>query len=216
MFLGASITLLVLLSGCGANDATEPEVAESAPVDSESSAPEESDGDVADLDSLGGVEVERGLFSVTVTLPAELSEGLTDQDIADTVEKEGFIDGERNPDGSVTYQMSKATQDTYLEEMRVSIQESVDDMAAEDPELIRQISFNDDVTQFDVRVVRSEYEGQGALSTAGFLGWSLAFQASFYQLFAGVDESERNVEIRFIDDATDEVFETQKFPEDFE
>lgn len=169
-----------------------------------------------DLEGLADVEVDQGLFSVKVTLPPEFSEDISDEDIADTVEEEGFIDGERNPDGSVTYQMSQATQDAYLEEMRTSIQESVDEMALESPELIRDISFNGDVTQFDVRVVRSEYENQGALSAAGFLGWSLAFQASFYQLFAGVEEGEREVEIRFIDDQTDEVFDTQNFPEDFE
>jgi len=44
----------------------------------------------------------------------------------------------------------------------------------------------------------------------------MRFLVSCRLIVAGVDESERNVEIRFIDDATDEVFETQKFPEDFE
>lgn len=216
LVLSALVLPITVLSGCGGAGGVEPEEINNSPAETESPSPEDPEGDMDDLEGLADVEVDQGLFSVKVTLPPEFSEDISDEDIADTVEEEGFIDGERNPDGSVTYQMSQATQDAYLEEMRTSIQESVDEMALESPELIRDISFNGDVTQFDVRVVRSEYENQGALSAAGFLGWSLAFQASFYQLFAGVEEGEREVKIRFIDDQTDEVFDTQNFPEDFE
>jgi uncharacterized protein YcfL len=74
-----------------------------------------------------GVEVDKGLLNVEVTLPASMFEGEdVDATIAE-VEKEG-VEATKNEDGSVTYKMSKSKHKEMMKELETGIIESIEDM----------------------------------------------------------------------------------------
>ena len=221
--------LLVIQAAC--SPATEPEISTaeespsedtatpetddepSEPVEDESSAEGDSEDleGLEDLEDLGDVEVDRNLLSVDVTIPASFFEGEDPQDIVDAAEEQGIRETTVNPDGSVTYQMSRAQHRELLEELRISIAESLDEMVAEFAS-VQAISHNDDFTEIDMSVDRQAYEN----SLDNFAIFGVAIGAGFYQLFSGSDPDSYRVVVNTVDDSTNEAFDTFILPDDWE
>lgn len=192
------------LAGCATAPAAELTSEETAEV---------IEGTVEDLEAVGEIEVDEGLLTVDVTIPADLLEGVSDEDLQLGVQEEGFIGWSRNEDGSVTYTMTKATQQKYLAEAREEITSGLNQAIAEEPEVYKSIEFNDAVDEFTVTVDQAAFEES---FSAGFLSLGIALQGGFYQLFAGVEPDQQRVVIHYIDETTGEEFLTQNWPEDFE
>ena len=174
---------------------------------------EVAEGDLSDLDAVGEIQVDEGLLTVDITIPADLLEGVTDEDLQAGVQEEGFIGWSRNPDGSVTYTMTKATQEQYLAKAREEIAAGFDQVIADEPGVYKSIEFNDALDEFTVTVDQAAFEDS---FSAGFLSLGIALQGGFYQVFAGVEPDGQKVVIRYIDQASGENFLTQNWPEDFE
>lgn len=203
---------LLLAAGCSSEFVPVPPT----PVNS-NEAPEqtdavvEADEEVGDLEDLEGLEVEAGIYDVTVTIPNLLGEmELSQEEVDQVVEESGWVSGHLNDDGSTTYVIPSDLYEEYLDEMRLGIEDSIAELIADEPNIYKSITYNDTVTKFDVVVNRSEYEA----SFFPVAGFSLGLQGSFFQFFSGVQQENMNVDINYIDEETGEVFDTYGWPND--
>lgn len=196
--LVVAFTAFVLVTGC-ASDGDPDELT----VDSV----EESPGDVGDLEALGDIDVEAGLTTIDITLPADFTEGLTQEALEQTVTEQGFLSATLNEDRTVTYTMTQARHSELLAELRESVQDSVDALIAPDAEIYRSVSFNDDLTEFTVSVNAENFTGESP-----GLEFALGFQASFYYIFSGANPDDQTIEIVYVDADTGETIATSNWP----
>ena len=193
------LVTIVLLTGC----AGETDSGVLSATESVSQEVEAEEGD------LGDVTVNQGLFSVEVTLPGDFFEEGTEEEVAEYVDEAGFSSAVINPDGSVTVKMSRSVHSEFLKNMRDGLDEYIAEAIAENPGDFTQITFDRDLTRFSVEVNRSVWPSS---FESGFVGFGLAVSGMYYQAFAGVPQSEREVVIEFVDAANGEVFDSQVWP----
>jgi hypothetical protein len=215
----AVLTVLALVAGaCGASS---DETAESAPPTAaqpaEAVEPSESDDDasedLSELEAIGDIEVDRGLLSVEITIPASLAgeadiDGLVSEFSAEGID---VSDARRNPDGSITYKMSRGDHRRLLTSLRDSFVESFDE-AAEDFDSVQSITFNDDLTRFRITVNRAAFEN----SFDGFVVFLPLFAAGIYAAFDGRDPEGMRIDIDYVDAATGQVYDTFVAPDDLQ
>jgi hypothetical protein len=197
--LGAVLLLLAGCAGAPTNEGPEEEAA---------SGVESTDGETSD-GTIQEVEVDEGLLSVEVTIPADFYAEMSEAEILAAAEEAGYSKATINADGSVTYEMSRAVYNEVLDDMKVGLDELIEQSMAENPDVFTDIKYDSDVTQFDVTVNRSAFEGN---FEAGFIGFGLGFGGLFYQIFSGVEKADQQVVIDFIDAGTGEVFDSQVWP----
>ena len=159
------------------------------------------------------VGVDKGIFNVEVTLPAEFFEGEDiDQAIADA-KADGIKEATKNPDGSVTYKMSKEKHKEMMKEMEDGIKESMNEMAnSEDYSSISEVTVNEDYNKFTLIVDKAAYEN----SFDSFAAFGLGMIGMYYQVFDGKNADEAKVEINVQDATTKEILNTTVFPDDME
>lgn len=201
------VVSLVLVGGCSAGADEDP--ADSASGTQSVETPSvENEGQ-----TLQDVEVDRGFFTVEVTIPAnlfgDLVEDRTEEEIAANAEESGYIDYTMNDDGSVTYVMPRGVYEEALAEMKQSLDVSIEEIVSESPDVFQSITYDRSVTAFDVVVDRPSFEADFA---ASFVGFTLGITGLFYQIFEGVASDDQEVMIYFIDGATGESFESQRWP----
>jgi hypothetical protein len=157
-----------------------------------------------------GISVDKNLFSVDVTIPASFYEDqkLTQAGVEADAAKSGFGKAKLNSDGSVSFRMSKAQHKAALADMKKSVDDYIQESVNESPKIFKKISYNSDMTEFNISVDKANYEDDFG---AGFIGLGIAFQASFYQMFNGTQTPK--TELKLIDASTGKVFDTQQWPE---
>lgn len=105
------------------------------------------------LESLGKVQTENGILTVTVTIPADIAGEDVTQEELDADAGETYQSATLNEDGSVTYKMTKkqhrAMMDSIVEAFDESIQELVND---DETYTFTEIKHNKDFTSFDLTV----------------------------------------------------------------
>lgn len=161
------------------------------------------------------IQVDEGISTIEITIPANLfgEEGIPSQaEINKSVKEEGFISGVRNPNGSVTYAMSKAKHDELLAELRISFDEAIQEFLKSELSF-KTIEFNNQYTILNIRVDGKGFEKS---ITAGFAIFGLALQASLYQIFTGVGIDNYSLEVRIFDYKSDQIIDIIKYPEAFE
>ncbi len=150
--------------------------------------------------SSGGVEVDEGLFNVTLTIPAEFAEDMT-QDELDAEVADGEVKSAKlNEDGSVTLEMSKKQHDEMMSGLADSFQETFDGMINDEGTNFVSIDYNDDFTEFTVVTTSTELN-----LTESFSSLALYFAGGMYNAFAGnpVD----NICVKFVNQTSGEVIE---------
>jgi hypothetical protein len=234
--IGLSIGLVV--SGCGSSDESSPddsgsEVQSSSPADSLSAEEEILTGSEEatqtdsltnspdDIDSTDGgsgeIQVDRGLLSVELTIPADFlnsgsNESQSEEELEASAREDGYdIDITLNADGSATYRMSRGDYGRLLDDTRASVDESIQEVLDSEPGVFESVTYSDDLREFDVVVDRQAFENSFAAMGIGF---TLLFSGLFYQAFAGTSPEESYVIINTIDGSTGEVFETYDSRED--
>lgn len=204
-----AILLLTMLAACGNGDEADERTEGQS---SETEATEET----ADTDEEGaGVEVDKGLFQVEVTLPPMFFEG--DEDIETMItnaeEEDGISDVTENEDGSITVRMSKAKHGELMDELETSVMETMDDIVADEEfGSIEEITSSSDYSEFTMVVAQEAFEN----SFDGFATLTLGMTGMLYQLFDGVASDDIHVEINIEDAETGEVFSTVNYPEALE
>jgi hypothetical protein len=163
-------------------------------------------------DSEQEIAVDKGLLDVELTLPADLFEGQTEDEIIANAKEEGVKEVKVNEDGTVYYKMSKSEHKKMMEAMKQGVVESITEIVnSDDFPSIKEISYNKDFTEYDITVDRTAFDN----SMDGFVLFSLAISSTYYNAFDGKSD-DLKFTMNMIDEATGEVFDTTVLPDDLE
>lgn len=198
------IVLLLVLSfsviGCSSPPQTDVKVETETDAKSEVKETENH----AESEESKGIEVDKNLLTVDITVPASFYEGQTDEEILAAVADKGYSKTVINEDGSVTFSMTKAQHTANLKEMLGVIDESIDEMLNNgEVKSFKSITYNNNLTEFEVLVDPELYTNWDNL-----YAWGLQMLGGFYQSFSGVNSDDIGVVVKFIDENTKEVVET--------
>lgn len=152
----------------------------------------------------GNLKAEKNLLSVEVTLPASLV-GDSEATLDEEAKAAGVKDIIKNEDGSVTMKMTKKAHKALLEEIKTGIDEGLKEIL-EDKEnypSFDSITYNDDVTQFDVKVDAASYDG-----LQSFVALAFYIEGNMYQTLNAVPEAELKTIVNFINKDTGEIIES--------
>ena len=155
----------------------------------------------------GGIDVDKGLMNVEITIPADTAEfygfKFESQEDADAYAKEqGFKSVKLHDDGSITIVMSKSQHKKMMEELSKSIDDALQEMVgSEDYPNITAVEHNDNYTSFTVTTKSEE------------LGFTESFSSLAFYLYGGMYNSFNgtpadNIHVDFINEASGEVIES--------
>lgn len=197
-------TLALNLCACSSSGQAEPSPAPDASESQAStgeSTSETSDG-LEDLESLGDIEVDKNLFDVVITMPADLVGETTQEELDQQAAESGVHSITLNEDGSATYVMSKEQHKKLLEDTRKSIRTSLDEMVgSEDYPNITSVEANDDFTSFTVTTTSTEVSFTEAFSVIG-----LYMYGGIYGIFSG--KTPDNIHVDFVNADTGEIIDS--------
>lgn len=194
------LTATMLLSACGSNAASSETTAQGSSA--ETTTAESSTGDLSQLEDLGNVTVDEGLFDVEMTIPASYMGETTQEELDNTAKEYGYKSITLNDDGSATYVMTKKQHEEMMSEMRSNINESLNDMVgSEDYPNFTDITANDDFTAFTVTTKSTELDINESFSVIGFYMYG-----GMYAIFNGTTVD--NVSVTFVNADTGEVIST--------
>lgn len=195
-----SVCLIFSLTACGSSGA--PEAADSAPSTEASTVKETStaeENSLEDLEAIGDVNVDENLFSVELTIPADFMDGSTQEELDATAKEKGFKSITLHEDGSATYVMTKAQHKEMMDEMSISINDSLSEMiGSEDYPNISEIVANDDFTKFTVTTSSTELS-----LTESFSVLSFYMYGGMYNIFNGTPVD--NVQVDFVNADSGEI-----------
>lgn len=194
-------TLLIsamVFSGCGSTSSPPSATPETPAV--ESSAPEsaEEGSEYAVLDALGDVDVEKELFDVTITVPADFIGEATQADLDEGAKENGYK-VKLNDDGSATFTMTKSQHREMLSGIAENLSQELSDMVgSEDFPTFTDISYNDDFTSFTVTTTSSELNLTESMSVLVFYSYG-----GMYNIFTG--NSVDNIHVDFVNADTGDI-----------
>lgn len=131
------------------------------------------------LSAIGDVEVENGIMTVALTVPADLAQNTTQETIDAGIGTQ-YQSAIRNEDGSITYKMTKAQHQAMVEQLAVSFDRSLQELVDDESHMISNITRNDDFTVFDVTLDGTEL----AMSDA-YTAFGLYMYGDMYGVFNG-------------------------------
>lgn len=191
------ITLLsiLLFVGCSAKDTSETNESE----EKEMEQTEES-----------GIEVDKGLFNVELTLPSSLFDEEELTEIEAQLKEDKKADVTQNEDGSLSVKMSKKEHKEMMSEIKEDFMETITNII-DDKEFasIHNITYNNDFTEINMVVDQEQFEN----SFDGFVTLNLGISSLFYQAFQGKDLEKEKVTILLEDSATNEIFQEIIYPD---
>lgn len=201
------------LAACSSDNASETESNEET-VGTEEVTTETQETEETDSAEEGdGVNVDKGLFNVEVTIPSSFFEGEDPEQVAANAEADNVEEATVNDDGSITYKMSKVQHKEMMEELATSIDEAKNDITESgDFPSIQSIETSGNYDNFTVNVDHEAYEN----SFDGFATITLGVIGSFYQLYNGADSDNYEVTIDIKDAESGEVVNTISYPEALE
>ena len=195
------------LSACGSQvEEAKPQALKSTNAETEKSSEPEteettetSDNGMKELEALGDVNVDKGLFNVTLNIPKDFVGETTQKELDELAKEKGFKSITLNSDGSATYVMNKAQHEELLSGIRDSINSSLQEMVgSEEYPNITKIEANEDFTSFTVTTKNQEPD---FAESFGIL--ALYMYGGMYAVFSG-DEVE-NVHVDFVNADSGEV-----------
>jgi len=167
-------------------------------------------GDPDPEPSSDSIDVEKGLFDVTVTLPASMVELEDAETLIKDAKEKGIKEVVINSDGSVTYKMSSTVHKQVMQELREDFNRAVEDLkCGGDFISISDVRCNRDLTAITMVVEREVFEN----SLDVFAVFGLGFAAMHYQLFDGVKAEKIKVTINIEDAATGELIQAIVYPD---
>ena len=200
-----SIVLMMALSisgicGCG-NKAEEvaPAAEQVENTVAEEETENESESDFSELEAIGDVDVDKGLFNVTLNVPKDFIGETTQEELDKTAKEKGYKSATLNDDGSVTYVITKEQHKEMLEAVKKSIDESLAEMiGSEEYPNVTNVTANSDYTSFTITTKNAEPDFSESLAVI-----SLYMFGGMYGVFSG--ERVDNVHVDFVNDASGDV-----------
>lgn len=192
VFLALSIAFS--MAACGGE-------AESPDESTSSLQPAETDSERDDMDTIGDIDVDSGLFDVTLTIPADFVGEVTQEQLDETARENGYKSVTLNDDGSVTYVVTKAQHEEMMNGIRQSIEESLSEIVgSEDYPSVVSVEANDDYTEYKI-ILNVEEVG----ISEGILAMGLYVFSGMYHVFNGTEAG--NINIQYINETTGEVIQ---------
>jgi len=158
----------------------------------------------------GGIEVDKNLLSVELTLPPDMAGDLSDFS-KDTYLKDnkGILDAEVTADGSLKIKMTKKKHLEMIEEMETNLEASfVPLIEGNNTPYIKDFSSSNDYKEITISVERTTYE-----KTMDFTELMVGFSIAMYQTIKG---EEFSCYIKVVDHTTKELISDIHYPEDME
>lgn len=160
-----------------------------------------------------GIEVDKGIFNVEVTLPPELFEDEEVSHIEAEIKEDSNAEVIQNDDGSITFKMSKKDHKKMMSEMKDGFIETIDEIVEDDEfSSIKDITYNKDFTEIKISADKEVFEN----SFDGIATFSLGLGSMYYQAFNGKDLEKEKVIILVEDESTNEVFNEIVYPDQFD
>lgn len=185
-----ALTVTLMLSGCGAGKTAETKAAQETTV-AETTAAEETSETKSNLEAVGDVSVDKGVFDVTLNIPAEFVGGSTQEDLDKKAAEYGYK-ATLNDDGSATYEMTKSQHAEMMKSYADSINESLAKMiGSKDYPNITDITANDDFTSFTITTKNAEPDLSESMSVM-----QLYMMSGVYNIFNGTPVE--NVHVDFV------------------
>ncbi|MDE6016466.1 MAG: hypothetical protein K2H41_12350 [Acetatifactor sp.] len=190
--LSIILSLSMLLAACGSSGAPAPATSTVEPTGTESSATDTSQANP-------GIKVEKELFDVEITVPADFVGDSTQEDLDKICQEHGYKSITLNDDGSATYVMTKSQHKAAMDEMAASIRSSLEEMAnSEDYPDYTSVTVNDDFTSYTVTTKATELGLGDSFVVFGFYLYS-----GMYAAFDGNEID--NVHVDFVNADTGEI-----------
>lgn len=191
------------LTACGSKSAPETTVATTAAPVVETTIEETIEKDeleeaVSAIEAVGSVTVEKELFDVKLTIPADFI-GETTQEELEAEAKENGYKVVLNEDGSATYEMTKSQHKKMMEEIKESLVQSITEMVgSEEYPNFTDIKYNDDFTEFTITTKSTELDMMESISTFMFY-----MSGGLYNIYNGTPVD--NVHLEFVNADSGEV-----------
>lgn len=185
----AACALALCLTACGGGAASTTAAGQDTAVSASSSE--------------DGLNVEKNLFSVTLTYPASMvDEGTTQDSLNNEISGiDGIKSATLNEDGSVTYIMTKAYHKQIVDDMAQTIDESMAEMVgSEDYPNFTNVEANEDYTVFTVTTKSKALSLDESLSLLQFYT-----EGAFYSVVSGNDAD--SIHVDFVNADTGEVID---------
>lgn len=170
----------------------------------ETTAAQDSDISSVNIAAVNDIEVYENLLSVTITMPADFVGETTQEELDQKVtENEGFFSATLNDDGSVTYVMTKAKHQEWIDSTAEGFDESFQNIVDSDDYIhVVSITHNDDFSEFTVGYDEDEIKGFDS-----FLCLTFYSCGNMYGVVTG--EKPENIYITFVNSETGEaIFES--------
>ena len=148
----------------------------------------------------GGIDVDKGIFNVTLTIPADfIGEDITQQKCDDVASEKGYKSVILNTDGSVRYVMSNAQHNSMMDELSESISKGLSDMVASGdyPNFV-SIKPSDDFTKFTVTITSEELNLVDSISVL-----QLYIYGGMYNAFNGTPAD--NITVSFVNETSGKI-----------
>lgn len=206
-FLITVLAVSIALSGCGnasPDASSDAQTLEAQTPTVETTIMEES---TSNIDSIGDIEVEKELFEVTMTLPADFVGDTTQEALDALAEEKGYQSIVLNDDGSATYTMTKKQHEELLKETADSINQSLSEMiGSESYPNITDIQANDDFTSFTVTTKSTKLDLGESFSVMAFYMYG-----GFYAICDGKEVG--NIHVDFVNADTGEIISSSNSSE---
>lgn len=201
------MAFIVVLSStaCGSNNSdskSEKKVSEEE-IESSNKKPEEASDEIIDseLESLGEIEVEKELFDVNITIPAEFMEGKTQEDLDASASEYGYR-AVLNDDGTATYTMTKSQHKALMDDYSKQLNEELQAMVgSEEYPNFTEITSNDNFTNFTVKTTSTELSLEESFSVLAFYMYG-----GIYGVFNGTTVD--NIHVDFVNSDSGEIIES--------
>ena len=131
------------------------------------------------LAAIGDVQVENGVMTVSLNVPADLAKNIRQETIDAGIGTQ-YQAAFRDQDGSITYKMTKEQHQAMLEQLAVSFDNSLQEMIDDEKYTISNITRNNDFTVFDISL-----DGAEPTVSDSFAAFSLYMYGELYGVFNG-------------------------------
>ena len=162
-----------------------------------------------------GIEVDKGLLNVEITLPSNFFDEEELASIEENIEQETQeAEVTKNDDGSITVKMSKSDHKKMLEEMKEEFIVAIEDILEDENFVsIQDISYNKDFSNLTM-VVSDQETFENSLD--GFATLTLGVGSLLYQAFDGKDLEKDKVTLEIVDESTNETIHEIIYPDALE
>ena len=203
-----ALLMCSILAGCGDKDESDNVSVQQAQIKVENNTSDQASNkdDELGLDqinAIGDVEVDKGLFNVEFTVPKDLMGDATQEELEKEAKEKGYKSITLNPDGSATYKMSKSQHEELMEETKRDFEKSLAEMtgpSSDYPNFV-EIKPNDDYTSFTVVTKGDSLKLDESMSVI-----ALYMYGGMYNIFNGTPAD--NIHVDFVNEASGQVIQS--------